>query len=161
MALTAGLGSSLSVICAGYLSDKLGKKDKRWYIWIAAVPAFVAVPFLLFALFVENSELVVLFLFLFIFSISMYLGPVIAISQSLVGSNIRAMTSAVLFFVLNFIGLGGGPLCIGLISDAIYIFFGIDSMRYALAFVTPIGVIAAIFFLISSHHLLEDLKKCR
>jgi cation transporter-like permease len=44
----------------------------------------------------------------------------------------RATTSAVLFFVLNLIGMGGGPLFVGMLSDALVTSFGAEAMRISL-----------------------------
>jgi hypothetical protein len=43
-----------------------------------------------------------------------YLGPCLATCHALVPPAMRALTSAILFFVLNLIGLGMGPLVAGL-----------------------------------------------
>ena len=46
-----------------------------------------------------------------------YLGPSLAVTHSLVPPGMRAMSSAVLFFILNMIGLGLGPFLVGNFSD--------------------------------------------
>ena len=56
-----------------------------------------------------------------------YLAPNLAITHSLVGLRMRAMSSAILFFILNFIGLGFGPMVIGFVSDMINPTYGIES----------------------------------
>jgi hypothetical protein len=50
---------------------------------------------------------------------AMYLGPSLAITHHLVPASMRAMSSAVLFFILNILGLGTGPTVVGIISDAL------------------------------------------
>jgi hypothetical protein len=47
----------------------------------------------------------------------MYLGPSLAITHHLVPASMRAMSSAVLFFILNILGLGTGPTIVGVVSD--------------------------------------------
>ena len=49
---------------------------------------------------------------------ALYLGPCIATCHNLVSPGMRAMASAILYFVLNIIGLGLGPLTVGILSDA-------------------------------------------
>ena len=51
----------------------------------------------------------------------MYLGPSLAITHHLVPASMRAMSSAVLFFILNILGLGTGPTIVGIVSDSINI----------------------------------------
>ena len=57
----------------------------------------------------------------------MYLGPTIAASHSLVPARMRSMTSAILLFVLNIIGLGLGPLLIGMLSGD-YVSFSLQAI---------------------------------
>ncbi len=47
---------------------------------------------------------------------AMYLGPSLAITHHLVPASMRAMSSAVLFFILNILGLGTGPFVVGMLS---------------------------------------------
>jgi len=159
MAFVAGLGNSLSVFVGGYLADKLGRRDQRWYLWVAGLPGLLAIPFLLACLYVDDSRLTIAYMFAYVLMISASLGPVIAISHSLVPQNMRAMTSAILFLVLNLVGLGAGPVVVGLISDALTPSLGQEALRYALAIASFTGIIAAGLFLFSSRYLLADLGR--
>ncbi len=159
MAFVAGLGNSISVFLGGYFADRLGRRDKRWYLWVAGIPGLLAVPFLLACLYVDDPRLSVAWMFAHVLMISASLGPVIAISHSLVPQNMRAMTSAILFLVLNLVGLGAGPVAVGLISDALTSSLGQEALRYALAIASLTGVIAAGLFLFSSRYLRADLAR--
>ena len=71
----------------------------------------------------------------------------------------RAMSSAILFFILNFIGLGFGPMVIGFVSDMINPTYGIESIRYALLIVIPISTIwSATHYFIAAKHIRSDLE---
>ena len=48
------------------------------------------------------------------------------------------MSSAVLFFILNLIGLGLGPLFIGMVSDFLNPTLGDESIRYAMVMTVPV-----------------------
>ena len=71
----------------------------------------------------------------------------------------RAFTSAILFFMLNLIGLGLGPLTTGLISDALLDTYGVNSLRYAMVIVTLVGATAIPLYYAASRYLLEDLAQ--
>lgn len=88
-----------------------------------------------------------------------YLGPTIAISHTLVSPSMRAMASAILFFILNLIGLGLGPLVVGMLSDLLAPTYGSESLRYALGIVSFVNLISAAFFFLAARKLLADLKK--
>ncbi|MDA0694730.1 MAG: MFS transporter, partial [Proteobacteria bacterium] len=83
----------------------------------------------------------------------------IAISHALVPPHMRAMTSAVLFFILNMIGLGLGPLITGLLSDWFTAQHGVVGLRYAMLSSYILGSSAIVFFFIAGRHLLNDLAQ--
>ena len=71
----------------------------------------------------------------------------------------RALTSAILFFVLNLIGLGGGPLVAGLLSDYFQGSYGSDGLRYALIVVAMISALGVVFFVLAARRLQTDLAR--
>ena len=107
-----GVAGLIGNFSGGYLADHLGLKDKRWYLWIPAISTLVAVPFAVAAFLVNNINLSMALYAMPLMLGTMYLGPVIATAHSLVSPGMRALTSAILFFILNLIGLGlGAYLC--------------------------------------------------
>jgi hypothetical protein len=67
------------------------------------------------------------------------------------------MASAVLFFILNLIGLGIGPLATGLLSDFFRPEYGNESIRYALVCMAFVNVWCAAHYYMASRTLREDL----
>ena len=117
LALITGIGGALGTYMGGVLADRYGANDKRWYLWISGIPAACSVPLMFTAVFIGDPRLALGFLFFATMLGAFYLGPTIAISHTLVSPSMRAMASAILFFILNLIGLGLGPLVVGMISD--------------------------------------------
>jgi hypothetical protein len=74
-------------------------------------------PLFIAAMLAPTVELSLLLYFPGITLAAMYLGPSLAITHHLVPASMRAMSSAVLFFILNILGLGTGPFVVGLLSD--------------------------------------------
>jgi len=70
-----------------------------------------------------------------------------------------ALTSAVLLFVFNMVGLGLGPLTVGLLSDFYVAYFGDDSLRYAMLTAVALGLPAVVLFLLAARHLRADLAR--
>lgn len=159
LALIAGFGGGIGTFLGGYLADKLAVRDIRWYMWIAALPVFVNMPLLLLALFSSNATLVLVFLFFATMSGAFYLGPAIATTHTLLSPRMRAMGSAVLFLILNLIGLGLGPLFVGFLSDLLTPTYGEHSLRYALAITAFVAVLAALCFAMAANRLPEDLQQ--
>ena len=119
MALGAGFGGGAGSFFGGWVTDRMGARDKRWYLWMPAILVAMIVP-ILYAILTFNSLFLGLALVApFYFLSAAYLGPVLAVSHSLVGQRMRALTSAILFFAINLIGMGLGPLSVGMLSDAL------------------------------------------
>lgn len=89
---------------------------------------------------------------------ALYLGPCIATCHNLVSPGMRAMASAILYFVLNLIGLGLGPLTVGILSDLFVDAYGDNNLRYAMASALTIGMAGAFFLWMGVRSLRRDLE---
>ena len=159
LAVFGGGGGLVGTFLGGFISDRLAVADKRWYLWLPAVAGSLAVPLGFPYLLLDNTTVVIAFLFLVTICLNTYLGPCLAVSHSLVPPAMRALTSAVLFLVLNLIGLGLGPLTVGLLSDFYSGYFGDDSLRYAMLTVGVLSAPAIVLFILAARHLPGDLAK--
>lgn len=134
LALIAGVGGGLGTFCGGWLADRLGRRDPRWALWLPVIILCTALPLLALS-FLLPGKLPALLVYIYPASvISAYLAPAIAVLHSLSPNRMRAMASAVLFLVINLIGLGLGPLAIGWLSDLLQPQLGAESLRYALLY---------------------------
>ena len=89
---------------------------------------------------------------------NVFLGNAIATTHGLVGLRMRATASAILFLVLNIIGLGAGPWSEGVLSDFLELSLGVESLRYAMLCLLPIVMLwAACHFYLAARSLREDL----
>jgi predicted MFS family arabinose efflux permease len=127
-----GIAGLIGNFGGGYLADRLGLNDKRWYLWVPAISTLLAIPFAFAAFLVDSLHLSMALYAIPLMFGTMYLGPVIAVAHSLVRPGMRALTSAILFFILNLIGLGLGPTLLGMTSDLLKPQFGSESLRYAM-----------------------------
>lgn len=159
LSLSIGIGSGLGYFLGGYVTDKMGKKDKRWYLWLPAAALLIAIPFSLTVYFVPNTKVALMFIAIPAFLVSVYLAPCIALTHGLVGLRMRAMASAILFFVLNIVGLGCGPLITGMVSDYLKPSMGADSLRWALSSALIANIIGAVCFFMAARTIREDLNK--
>lgn len=60
------------------------------------------------------------------------IGPLFALIQTIVPTHMRAQAVAVIYLFANLIGMGLGPLAVGVLSDAMHPYLGQESLRYAL-----------------------------
>ncbi len=159
LAILGGGGGLVGTFLGGFLSDRLAVGDRRWYLWLPAIAGCLSVPLGFPYLLLDNTAVVLVSLFLVTISLNTYLGPCLAISHGLVPPAMRALTSAVLFLVLNTIGLGLGPLTVGVLSDLYAPHFGVDSLRYAMLSVGLLSSPAIVLFFLAARHLPADLAK--
>lgn len=162
LALIAGVGGGLGTFCGGWLADRLGRRDPRWALWLPALVLSTLLPLLALS-FLLPGKLPALLVYIYPASvISSYLAPAIATLHSLSPNRMRAMASAVLFLVINLIGLGLGPLAIGLLSDLLQPQLGAESLRYALLLLVCGGVaLGALCFYRAAGFLPAELSKVR
>jgi len=155
-----GLTGIIGTYLGGYLGDRFGQNDKRWYMFIPGAATLISVPFA--ALFYSTGD-PVLALFLAIPGAilgPMYLGPTFGMTQTLVPPAMRATASALMLFILNLIGLGLGPVAAGVLSDLLKPEYGVESIRYSL-FILAVGgnLWSALHYYFASKTLREDLKR--
>lgn len=158
LALILGLGGAIGVLMGGFLAQHLAIKDARWYVWVPAIAAIVAAPFA-YATYSADTATNSLLLFIIPgFLATVYLGNTLAMVHGLVGSRMRALASAILFFVLNLIGLGLGPWSVGVLSDYLEPSLGVESLRTALIYLVPVASVwSAFHFTMAAKHLRADL----
>ena len=161
LALVSGVFGMAGTFLGGYLGDRFGAKDVRWYLWIPALGGLIAFPPGLFVLMTDNTSMALGVQAFVTLLATLYLGPCIAMSHMLVPSSMRALTSAVLFFVLNMIGLGLGPFVTGLTSDMLQPTYGVDSLRYAMIITACVGLFGVFSLYMGGRCLQNDLDRKR
>ncbi len=158
LALIIGFGGAIGVFFGGLLADKLAPGDKRWYTWLPALTGFIIVPFATAVYLVDNPYVALAFAAVPGLLHNVYLGNTLAVTHGLVGLRMRAMSSAILFFILNIIGLGAGPWTVGLLSDYLTPTLGDDALRNALLYlVPPIMIWSSTHFYLAGKTLRQDL----
>ena len=86
-------------------------------------------------------------------------GPSLALLQSVTPVTIRATSAAIALFIANMIGLGLGPLSVGLLSDGLNASYGVDSLRYALLIVPCMALAAGYVYWRGSAFILADINR--
>jgi MFS family permease len=121
LAFLVGFGGLLGTYIGGTYADKLTQQhgDSRYMLKVPAISNLISLPFAAAAFAMSHTPSVLVCLFLYVCFGTMYLAPSISATYRLVAPRERALAAAVLFLVLNFIGIGIGPLLTGFISHTI------------------------------------------
>ena len=159
LAMGSGGGGIIGVWLGGYLADRFGQQDKRWYLWLPAITIGLSILLGFYMLFSPTKYGVVITNLIVKTLWATYLGPSIAMAHGMVGLKMRALASAVLLLFINLIGLGLGPLFIGMISDYLEPSYGIYSIQYAMIFGLVVCGLSAILYWRAAYYLRADLAR--
>jgi MFS family permease len=171
MGLLGGVAAALGALASGWLCDRLAKRDSRWRTGVPRLGCVLSVPTGLAFYLMPATEVwhigslvvphAIGFYVLFGLTAVWWTAPVYTVLAELVAPQRRATTMA--FFNLGITMLGGGlgPLLVGFLSDSLVPYFGVESLRYALAFTTgtcyALGIL--FFFLAMQAYARERIPK--
>jgi len=158
LAVTVGIGGGIGAFSGGFIVDKLIKRDQRWYMWIGIVSIILTIPFSMYVLFTANTTGAAIGYFIPNVLFSLNMGALLTVTQGIVEVKMRALSSAVYYFVLNLVGLGLGPLMVGMLSDYLEPTYGNLSLRYTLFMVTIVYLFCMYFYWKAGEHLVADMQ---
>ena len=155
----AGGGGAL---LGGRLADRLGRRDARWYAWLAAIAAFAALPFGVGFTLLGSSAAALACYAPQILATGLYNGPIYAMNQALAKPRMRAMAVAIHLFIVSIAGGGFGPWLVGRASDALRPTEGELGIRFALLGSFGVGVsVAGLFYLLAARTLARDFEAAK
>lgn len=115
-----GLASAMGTVTTGWLAGRLTPRHPNAIAWVPGISLIVATPFYYLAFTTDNLALCRLGLCLGGAIVYGYLAAQYTIGQGVVSPQVRAVSTAVLLFVINLLGYGLGPLFIGALSDRLF-----------------------------------------
>lgn len=117
MGLAAGIGGVIGSWLGGWWCDKFGPKDLRHFVLLPLAFPFIGLPVFWYLVSINNMWLAMALLIIPNIGVAIWYGPVYGGVPGLVPPAMRATAAAVLLFIINLIGLGGGPMLFGMLSD--------------------------------------------
>jgi predicted MFS family arabinose efflux permease len=135
--LVGGFSSGVGTLVGGFLTDRLAKRSPRWYALTPAFGLAICTPIYIWAYVQPTWQAAALILLVPGIFHYTYLGPTFGVVQNMVDTRRRATATAILFFFLNLIALGGGPPFVGWVIDHFAAFNfahpGVNSITSAIA----------------------------
>lgn len=153
LAFVVGLLGAVATWAGGWFADKIGKNNPDWRLKFVALSILAAKP--LAIIFYLSDDVVFALCFLVVPAAlgALFSGPSFSHIYSTLEPSKRAMATAILMFITNLIGLGLGPILVGLVSDLLAPAYGIDSLRYSLIIIQLVGLWGATHFWLAGRHV--------
>ena len=158
MGLIGATAGALGSFFGGYLGDRWGARDERAYALIPAIGAILGCAAYI-AMFSVPSAMWSLALYAApAFLNNLWNGPASLAVQNLAGERARATALALVLFVGSALGMGLGPLTVGLMSDAFAASMGeAEGLRRAIVLCALVDILAGLCFWMASRWLRDDL----
>ena len=150
------LGGSAGVFAGGWFADRLGRLDRSWYAKLPAIAWLLTVPTYAGGLLAPSLSVAWPLLLIANGLAILWLGPITTAVQHLAPRHMRSTAAASFLLIINLIGLGGGPLLIGGLSDALKQSYGADALRVGAVACTGFYVLAALLVLLAASRLRAD-----
>jgi sugar phosphate permease len=114
------LSSAVGTVAMGWMAERMSKKYPNAIAWMTAIGLTLSVPFYLLAFSTSNLMVCLVALCLGGAIKYGYLAAQYTIGQGVVSAQVRAVSTAVMLFLVNLLGYGFGPLFIGWLSDLLF-----------------------------------------
>lgn len=156
--LVEGLAGLIGTLGGGFLADYLGARDQRWYLWLPMLAVTLMIPSMLLFLHGGGGASMFFFYALFVLCGASFLAPLMAITHKLMPLHMRALASAILFLLMNFIGNGAGPFVVGVLNDFFAPRYGDLAVRHSLTWVVCGAVLGLLCVWYAARRLPEELR---
>lgn len=157
LAVASGAAYLAGAVLGGFIVDLAARRSVRIYGYLPAAALALNLPIFLAALWVDDALVSFAFWLPSNLLSGLYIGPTLALAQSLSPPGIRALSAAIFFFVVNVIALGLGPTFVGVLASALTGTWG-DALALQLALsalVLP-ALLAIIAYLLLARGLKKD-----
>lgn len=158
LGLLLGVSGAIGMVTGGWLADRAARRGPAAYMTAPIIAAIVQAPFFVAALFVPGFWSALLLFCVPALLTTFWVGPVYAVTTELIGPRVRSTAAAVMQMIINLIGLGLGPLMVGLLSQTLGPGGGDgESLRLALAVLSGAGLLAAACFYAARKYVATDM----
>lgn len=152
LAVVIGVGGAIGAFFGGRLCDRLGRRDIRWSLWLVGI-AYIAAKPLLMIFYLSDDTVIALSAFVLPALVgTLYLGPSISVLHNRTSPPLRPAMSAIFLMILNLVGLGLGPLLVGMMSGSVFAGAS-NSLGYSLAVLHIVGLWGGLHFIVAGKRL--------
>ena len=138
------MGSLMGLLAGGVIGNRLGGAREERLLAFCMISYALTFPLIAAVLFAPNLQVAFVAHVAATFMGAMPHGPVFAMISNTLPRERRVLGVSVVLLALTLFGAGGGPLLVGMFSDALAAEYGEASLRWALL---AVKLLAAVFFL--------------
>jgi predicted MFS family arabinose efflux permease len=158
LGVTRGVGGIVGTFAGGEVTDRIVRTDYRRYCTVPTFAALLGAPTCALVLIVPGALPAAILLFAASLLTGMLYGPTYAAVQTLVAPQSRATAAAVLLFITNIVGLGLGPLTVGLLSDAFQTWVPrAQALEYAMLTTCPVLLLSGLCYAMAQRRIARDM----
>ncbi len=157
--LLVGATGAFGTFGSGWLVDRFAKLSPRAYALVPMAAFMISLPCFIGFVWAPTWQLAMVFLAAPAMLNNMYLAPALAVVQNAVPPAQRGAASAILLFLLNLIGLGGGPVFVGKLSDMLAPAHGPVSLQLALYGLAPFFLLTILAHYAASRSIARDATR--
>lgn len=153
MAGVFGISGAIGALAAGKWFDRLSTRGFQYGMWMLAAVPVVTLPLFILGLLAQDLTTAIALFIIPGFAANYAIGPTIAMIQTLSPPHMRAVSAAIKMLLLNLIGMGLGPLLVGIISDLLTPTHPENTLGVALAYFTIVGLWGSVHFWLCGREL--------
>lgn len=157
LGISSGVAGVVGAIVGGRVTDAWGRRNPTANVLMPVVCTIAAAPLLFAAVVVDGLWPSIALIATAAALNSAWVGGAYAAALGLIPAHSRATASALMMFIFNLIGLGLGPLFVGVLSDLFAPSLGTGAgLRWGMACATLGGFVAATMFWMARTSLARD-----
>ncbi|MGZ3376664.1 MAG: spinster family MFS transporter [Phenylobacterium sp.] len=160
LGLIAGIAGAIGSWAGGQIADKWGARDLRVYGSVPAISVLISAPTAVLLYSTSSAAFALSLIAVTNFLGTLWYGPIYSSAQGMVPARMRAMSASIMLFVINFLGLVLGALCIGALSDLMNKGFHLgpaEGVRWALIISVIGGAVSAPLFWLARRNVREEM----
>jgi MFS family permease len=159
LAVTYGAGGLLGTWLGGELASRFAANNERLQLKGMALALVGSGIAAMFVYLTSDPYLALVLIGFYVLCTYAINGPLLATIQTLIPSRMRAVSIALVYLVANLIGMGLGPVAVGVASDLMRPWAAEESLRYALMMLGPGYFLGAWYAWRASRTVAADLEK--
>ena len=166
--VVGGTGATIGTLTCGILTDRMARRDAGWQIGVPLLGTLISIPFALaYFLWPQGTAFNIggiaipqAFLFYSVFGFFgvWWATPCLSAITHLFPATRLAQATSIFLMSMTLLGVGIGPLLVGMLSDFYVKGMGAESLRYALASSVSMLALASVFLALALPRYRQQIK---